>query len=49
MELYDKKFLIHGSCMIRSFDQPGSILLLTIQHPIEKFELKIWVIQKKTE
>ena len=23
MELYDKKFLIYGNCMIRSFDQPG--------------------------
>ena len=23
MELYDKKILIHGKCMIRSFGQPG--------------------------
>ena len=23
MKLYDKKFLIYGNCMIRSFDQPG--------------------------
>ena len=23
MELYDKKFLIYGNCMIRSFGQPG--------------------------
>ena len=24
MKLYDKKFLIYGNCMIRSFGQPGS-------------------------
>ena len=23
MKLYDKKFLIYGNCMIRSFGQPG--------------------------
>ena len=23
MKLYDKKFLIYGNCMIRSFAQPG--------------------------
>ena len=26
MKLYDKKFLIYGNCMIRSFGQPGLIL-----------------------
>ena len=26
MELYDKKFLIYGNCMIRSFGQPGKLL-----------------------
>ena len=25
MELYDKKFLIYGNCMIRRFGQPGCI------------------------
>ena len=25
MELYDKKFLIYGNCMIRSFGQPGDV------------------------
>ena len=25
MKLYDKKFLIYGNCMIRSFGQPGKI------------------------
>ena len=27
MELYDKKFLIYGNCMIRSFGHPGSFAL----------------------
>ena len=26
MKLYDKKFLIYGNCMIRSFGQPGLLL-----------------------
>ena len=25
MKLYDKKFLIYGNCMIRSFGQPGKL------------------------
>ena len=25
MELYDKKFLIYGNCMIRSFGHPGRL------------------------
>ena len=25
MKLYDKKFLIYGNCMIRSFGQPGML------------------------
>ena len=25
MKLYDKKFLIYGNCMIRSFGQPGRL------------------------
>ena len=25
MKLYDKKFLIYGNCMIRSFGQPGNV------------------------
>ena len=25
MKLYDKKFLIYGNCMIRSFGQPGCV------------------------
>ena len=25
MKLYDKKFLIYGNCMIRSFGQPGAV------------------------
>ena len=28
MELYDKKFLIYGNCMIRSFGQPGKFLTI---------------------
>ena len=31
MKLYDKKFLIYGNCMIRSFGQPGSILMVSIR------------------
>ena len=27
MKLYDKKFLIYGNCMIRSFGQPGKVVL----------------------
>ena len=27
MKLYDKKFLIYGNCMIRSFGQPGVLFL----------------------
>ena len=27
MKLYDKKFLIYENCMIRSFGQPGQLLL----------------------
>ena len=30
MELYDKKFFINGNCMIRSFGQPGSAVVLWI-------------------
>ena len=26
MKLYDKKFLIYGNCMIRSFGQPGCVI-----------------------
>ena len=26
MELYDKKFLIYGNCMIRSFGHPGKLV-----------------------
>ena len=26
MKLYDKKFLIYGNCMIRSFGQPGHLI-----------------------
>ena len=35
MKLYDKKFLIHGNCMIRSFGQPG----YTIIHAEEMLKL----------
>ena len=28
MKLYDKKFLIYGNCMIRSFGQPGICTLV---------------------
>ena len=34
MKLYDKKFLIYGNCMIRSFGQPGYL-------PIPIFLLQI--------
>ena len=27
MKLYDKKFLIYGNCMIRSFGQPGGLMV----------------------
>ena len=27
MKLYDKKFLIYGNCMIRSFGQPGPLVI----------------------
>ena len=30
MELYDKKFLIYGNCMIRSFGQPGQSVFSTM-------------------
>ena len=30
MEMYDKKFLINGNCMIRSFGQPGRMLPLIL-------------------
>ena len=26
MELYDKKFLIYGNCMIRNFGHPGKLI-----------------------
>ena len=29
MKLYDKKFLIYGNCMIRSFGQPGYLSHIT--------------------
>ena len=29
MELYDKKFLIYGNCMVRNFGQPGTCLIGT--------------------
>ena len=28
MKLYDKKFLIYGNCMIRSFGQPGVFIVI---------------------
>ena len=30
MELYDKKFVINGNCMIRSFGQPGNRFVITL-------------------
>ena len=31
MKLYDKKFLIYGNCMIRSFGQPGLSVFRSIR------------------
>ena len=31
MKLYDKKFLIYGNCMIRSFGQPGMFKDLSME------------------
>ena len=44
MKLYDKKFLIYGNCMIRSFGQPRnndgqrdlSSLMLSDQHGLQQ-------------
>ena len=30
MELYDKKFLVYGNCMIRSFGHPGCLYDIAI-------------------
>ena len=36
MKLYDKKFLIYGNCMIRSFGQPGIVIIMIIFRTFEE-------------
>ena len=40
MKLYDKKFLIYGNCMIRSFGQPGKMNKLQIDLQLCSIQFK---------
>ena len=41
MKLYDKKFLIYGNCMIRSFGQPGKLVVNTLKRQ-QRYMKKIY-------
>ena len=41
MKLYDKKFLIYGNCMIRSFVQPGKSISLSLFDQLLRFFVQV--------
>ena len=36
IKLYDKKFLINGNCMTRSFGQPGSLQFFSLHNALNR-------------
>ena len=48
MKLYDKKFLIYGNCMIRSFGQPGFQVILFNSCCISMPPYKTIALHRKT-
>ena len=52
MELYDKKFLIYGNCMIRSFGHPGicyhKLVVPTFDTKVTEYLCSGWVFFLQT-